>query len=139
MYLSTGIDSTIQMVDTSANDIRQLATYDGHNNVVLIWIKTSYSKSTKTWSLFDSSISHIAIDTINNQMETKSLTAYKNGSVVSSTSTDYPKWNDVIPETMAEAYIRYCQALRNKKILADLIVNAVLHDVEAAKSANKKN
>jgi hypothetical protein len=138
MYLSTSTDSTTYMVDTSANDIRQLATYDLHSNVVLIWIKNSYPKSTKTWALFDSSISHIAVDTTNSQIELTSMTAYKDGNVVN-TGTIYPKWTDVIPETMGEAYIRYCQALHNKKLLADLIVNAALHDVEAAKSANKKN
>jgi len=139
MYLSTGIDSTTQMVDTLANDIRQLATYDGHSNIVLIWVKTNYGKSSKTWSLFDSSISHVAIDTINNQMEVKSIAAYKNGNVVSSTNTDYPKWTDVIPETMGEAYIRYCQALHNKKLMANLWLNAYSHDLEFSKSDNKKN
>jgi hypothetical protein len=138
MYLSTSTDSAKYMVDTLANDIRQIATYDGHSNIVLIWIKTNYGKSTKNWSLFDSSISHVAIDTTNSQIEITSVTAYKDGNVVNS-GTIYPKWTDVIPETMGEAYIRYCQALHNKKLMANLWLNAYSHDLEFSKSDNKKN
>jgi hypothetical protein len=128
MYLSTTTDSAVTMVDTLTNDIRQLSTYDGHSNVVLIWIKTTVGKSAKSSSLYDSSVSHIAIDTTNSQIAVKMTTTYKNGNVVTSANRDFPTWTDVVPETTGEVYIRYCQALHNKKLMVVLLTNALLQD-----------
>jgi hypothetical protein len=132
MYLSTSIDSTTQMVDTLRNDIKQLATYDGHSNVVLIWVKTTNAKSAK--KEFDWSITHVAIDTANNQMEIKSGTAYKNGNIIGSVNNDYPKWTDVVPESIGEQYIFYCRALHDKKLMMNLFMDSIVHDIKKENS-----
>jgi len=137
MYLATSIDSATQMIDTLSGDIKQLATYDGHNNIVFIWVKITAAKSAKKESPFDSSVVHIAIDTTTNQMQIKSVTAYKKGNIISSGGIEYPKWNDIIPESVGESYIKYCRALHDKKLMIDLIFNAYLHDPKYPQADNK--
>jgi len=129
MYLTTGNDSTTYMVDTLANDYKQLDSYDTHNNVVLIWIKSIPKKVIKDEVLNEWSIVHVAIDTTNNQIEVKSAIAYKDGSVVKNANSNYPNWVDIVPESIGDAEYSYCRALHNKKIMFNLVMKAYWHDL----------
>ncbi|MCR8561604.1 hypothetical protein KXD93_28375 [Mucilaginibacter sp. BJC16-A38] len=132
MYLSSDKDETL-MIDTAKNDIKQFKTYEGHNNVVLIWIKGLKNKVDKEGSSIESSLMHIAIDTTTSELGSKSITLYRGDSVVQSQNYSIITWQDVLPGSNGEVFVEYCRALNRHDLMLKYILAAGLHDIEAPK------
>lgn len=122
MYLTKSSDSTVYMVDTLGVDIKRTDFYDGHRNVILIWIKSSnkITEKNETWTR------RFAVDTTINQMEVKSYITYQGGKVVKTGTIDHPSWYDVVPESVGESFVEYCRALNDKKLMFKVIVRAAM-------------
>ena len=125
------------MVDTLTNDIKQLDSYDGHNNVVLIWVKTIENKLNKKGSFIESTVSRFAMDTTLNQLEVTSGAIYHNNIPVQPKKNNYIPWQDIIPESESNILIIYCQALHNQQLMHKFILNAKSHDLKPPLSKKK--
>lgn len=125
MYLSDSRGITL-IVDTLKNDIEQPGTYNGRNNVVLIWAKAI----NKRGGFVGSVVLHYAIDTTNKQIETLSVATYHADSLIQSKTYDHLPWEDVIPESNNAFLIIFCRALYNRQLMHLFILNAEWHNAK---------
>jgi len=135
MFLSKSKDKTY-LVDTSKNDIKQFTTYKGHNNVVLLWIKTLQNRVDKDGSFIEFAVMHIAIDTAMSEIGSKSIAVYRDDNVIQSQNFDVVTWEDVLPGSNGEAFVSFCRALHNHKLMLGYLLEAYLHDLEAPPNKN---
>jgi hypothetical protein len=115
-------NSTISLVDTLKDDVQQVSSFDGHENVSILWINT-FVKDT-TANIVTNTKMRIAIDTTYRQMRILSMYKYKDGNIVFS-STSYNAWTDVIPESLGESYLRYAKELKCPLCQIDFLLNAL--------------
>lgn len=127
MYLFKNKGVTL-MIDTLTNDIKQFDDYNGHEKVVLIWVKAVQTKSSKKGSFIESDLIRYAIDTSTNQMEVVSASIYHNNNQIHSKSFTYLAWQDVIPESGGDLLISFCRALHDQNLMQKIISNASLYD-----------
>jgi hypothetical protein len=123
MFLSTNAGVALS-VDTLKDDIKQVNTDDGHNNVTTLWVKTVQNRKNKKGSYIESAIVHFVLDTVSNQIGTQSISVYHNSTSIQSQNFLYLNWQDVIPESGGEVLIKYCKALNNSALMEKFISNA---------------
>jgi hypothetical protein len=138
MYLKDSKGVTL-MVDTLTNDIKELETYNGHKNIVLIWIKTVENKVSNKGPYIESDLTRYAIDTTNKQAETVSAAEYINATPILSKDYGYLPWEDVAPGTGGDIFIGYCKALHNQQLMRRLILNARLDRKASLKKKKNSN
>ena len=127
MYLAISADSTTYLVDTVNNDNKQFTTYQFRNNIVLIWIKT-IQKDNLHNETFTGSLSHCAVDTTNSQTAIVSVVTYKDGNVTYTGNVN-PQWSDVVPGSIAEAFVSYCKSLHNLNLKLDFMKNGAIFEI----------
>jgi len=127
MYLATSADSTTFLVDTVPNDNKQLVNYDGHNNVVLIWVKTVTKEASKQ-EKFTGTLTHFAIDTANAQMAVTSIVSYVDGNITNS-GNNVPNWIDIPPGSVGETLVNYCRSLHNLNLKLNFMKNGVTFEI----------
>jgi len=130
-------DGMTYMVDTLANDIKQLEEYDAHLNVVLIWMKTIEHKTNKKGSFIESSMVRVAVDTATNQIAIQSAAVYRNTTLIHQKNLNYTPWQDVVPETGGDVLINYCRALNNQQLMDRFISYAQSHDQKSSLKKKK--
>lgn len=126
MYLGATNNGAILLVDTLKDDRQQLKWYNGHDNVVIVWFNIYQKVKTKVTSYIQTRIMHAAIDTTNKQIEDIGYTEYKDNIVVKS-NNDHYEWEDVIPDSMGELYLKYAKSLNNTSLRLSLWYESLSH------------
>ncbi len=116
MYMATSDDKSIWFVDTISTDIKQDDNIKyGASNAVTFWVmiyqKTIRNKKPSIFKL----IEKIKADTVKNRYQSSTSVRYRDGKVIDSDSSTW-EWEDVIPGTMAEYYIKFAKSVNNKRL-----------------------
>lgn len=98
-------------IDTDPGDIQQKSSYNDHYSVVIVLVKTLKKVQNKNGSYDHSLVCRFAVDTTLKQLETKFLIEYKNGRVINSVTYDEIHWEDIIPDSIGEAVMRYVKTI----------------------------